>query len=86
MVHIGKKVSVSIKFVIDGSVYVEHIQGILKEEKSNSFIIEQHIPFSNLFVKDAKTIFIEREVFKNSFESNLKIYWYFFIKSSIEKE
>jgi len=67
---IGKPISVSVKFIVDGSLREEYIQGILKAVESDTITINQHIPFSNLFIKDAETNVFERFVEIQSLSSN----------------
>lgn len=59
---IGKPVTVIVKLFVDGSSKEEYVQGILTGVDNDVFIIEQHIPFCNLFVKGAETMKIERKI------------------------
>lgn len=70
---IGKFITVKVKFIIDNSQNFEYIQGILKEVNGNNMTIDQHIPFCNLFIKDAKTLSVDRIVSVNSVVGNIEI-------------
>ena len=49
---IGSFISVSVKFIVDGLLKVEHIQGKLVEVDGNIFIVEQYVPLCNFFSKE----------------------------------
>lgn len=59
---IGKYITLSVRLVVDDSLKEEFIQGILKDYKSDTFYIEQCVPFCNLFIKDAKVTRIDRVI------------------------
>lgn len=71
---IGKPVTLVVKLFIDNSIKEEYVQGILKDVDRDILTVEQHIPFCNLFVKDAKTSFLEREIPINSLKGGIKIF------------
>lgn len=72
---IGKPVTVIVKLFVDNSLKQEYIQGILKSIDNDIFIVEQHIPFSNLFVKDAETIKTERKInAQNIIQNGIKLF------------
>lgn len=72
---IGKPVTVIVKLFVEGSLKEEYIQGVLKDVDNDILIIEQHIPFCNLFIKDAETHKIERKVkVQNTVPNGIKIF------------
>lgn len=70
---VGKKVSLSVKFIFDNSVKTEYIQGVVKEENDYYYIIEQYIPFSYLFFKVGDFRVFERKVFKTEIRDSIII-------------
>lgn len=72
---IGKPVTVIVKLFIDGSSKEEYIQGVLKNVEDDILTVEQHIPFCNLFLKDAETIKVERKIdIKRTIQNGIKIF------------
>ena len=67
---IGKPISISVKLFVDGSSREEYIQGILKEVNNDILVINQHIPFCNLFIKGTETTVFERVVKIQNISSN----------------
>lgn len=60
--HIGKYITVGVNFMANGSKREEYVQGKLKDVKDDILIIDQYIPFSNLFNKELETIKLTREI------------------------
>ena len=72
---IGKYVTVIVKLFVDGSSKEEYVQGILKGVENEILIVEQHVPFCNLFIKDAETIKIERKInVQNTIHNGIKLF------------
>ena len=68
---IGKLVSVSATFFIDGERKVEHIQGLLVDVKDNDILINQHIPFCNFFVENADFTTFKRTINISNIENGI---------------
>lgn len=72
---IGKPITVVVKLFVDGSLKEEYIQGILKDVDNDVLNVEQHIPFCNLFIKDAETQKTERKInIQNTVQNGIKLF------------
>ncbi len=59
---IDKPITVTSKFIVDGYSKDDYIQGILIAVENDILIIQQHIPFCNLFFEGEETISVERKI------------------------